>query len=189
MAKKAELPRTFLVENVGQFRPGLLFAGLGLGFALEVLKQGYAVTLAARRSPVANPKEVPRQPDTRNERHSHSRDTGKGTGERDARELCRAANRRLRTPEHAPIATMKYRKMKPASSIAKALIRPFHLLSCAQFVHSWSPAVWSGVLPPLVNQPMTKSGANATPDRARSRCHGGETASVAASGLCGVEAD
>ena len=34
------------------------------------------------------------------------------------------------------IAPMKCRKMKPASSITKALMRPFHWLSCAQFVQS-----------------------------------------------------
>ena len=34
------------------------------------------------------------------------------------------------------IAAMKYRKMKAASSIANALMRPFDWLSCAQFVHA-----------------------------------------------------
>ena len=38
------------------------------------------------------------------------------------------------------ITDMKYRKTKAASSIAKPLMRPFHLLSCAQFVQSWSEA-------------------------------------------------
>ena len=38
----------------------------------------------------------------------------------------------------------------------------------------------------LVNQPMARSGANATPDRARSRCHGDGRASVAASWVCRV---
>ena len=37
----------------------------------------------------------------RDERHSHSRHAGQGTREGDACELRRAANRRLRTPEHA----------------------------------------------------------------------------------------
>ena len=91
----------------------------------------------------------------------NSRDADQGTCEGDAGELCGAAHRSLRTFSTLRIVAMKYRKMKPASSIAKALMRLFDWLSCT-----------------------TKNGTNATPDRARSRCHGGGRASVAASGAC-----
>jgi hypothetical protein len=53
----------------------------------------------------------------------------------------RASCTELRTSDSARssmlrIAAMKYRNAKAASSIAKAPMRPFHWLSCAQFVHA-----------------------------------------------------